>query len=65
MRHQLLLQSPAGLDEQAAIDGLVGHLIAPVFRIRSLQPACDLLDRSAVARLPEAPDMVFMAGQPE
>jgi hypothetical protein len=43
MTKQLFLEHATRLDKQAAIDGLVGHLIALVFRIRSLQPAGDLL----------------------
>src|SRR6516225_262233 len=45
MAQQLLLQYPTRLNEQAAVDCLVRHLAGLVFRIRSLQPAGDLLGR--------------------
>ncbi len=42
MLQQLFLQGPAGLDEQRAIDRLVGHLEALIVRVGALQPSCDL-----------------------
>jgi hypothetical protein len=51
MRHQLLLQSAACLDEQAAIDRLVGHLKGFVIRVGTLQPAGNLLRRPLEAEL--------------
>src|SRR5215469_12408260 len=36
---QLLLQGPAGLDKQRAVDRLVGHLMRLVVRVRALEPA--------------------------
>lgn len=44
MRHQLLLQDPARLDEQALVDCLVRHLMRLV-RVGALQPPGDLLGR--------------------
>src|SRR4029434_9036365 len=43
MLHQFLLQSAAGLDEQAAIDGLGGHLTARIVWIGALEPTGNLL----------------------
>ncbi len=40
---------------EGAADDLRAHGIEPI--------ACDLLDRDAVARLPDAPNVIFMAGQ--
>src|SRR5215472_13280645 len=45
MLHQLLFQCSPRLNEQAAVDGLVGHSHAPVIRILSLQPSGNLLGR--------------------
>src|SRR5215472_17444905 len=38
MLQQLLFQGPAGLDEQRAVDGLVGHLARLVLRVPALEP---------------------------
>jgi hypothetical protein len=51
MRLQLLLQHPAGLNEQAAIDRLVRHPIRLVIRIGALQPAGNLLRRPVLFQL--------------
>ena len=45
VRLQILLQDPTGLNEQAAIDRLVRHLIRLVIRVSALQPAGNLLGR--------------------
>src|SRR5258708_29072446 len=42
---ELPLQHPSGLDEQAAIDRFVRHLIIRLFRMGALEPASDLLGR--------------------
>ncbi len=42
---QLFFQHSAGLNEQAAIDGFVGHAQALVIRILGLQPSGNLLGR--------------------
>ena len=39
MLQQLLLQGPAGLDEQRPVDRLVGHLMRLVVRVGALEPA--------------------------
>ena len=49
MRHQFLLQGAAGLDEEAAIDGLVRHVTAHIVWIGALEPTGNLL-RCAKAR---------------
>src|SRR4030095_7301172 len=43
MLHQFLLQSAAGLDEEAAIDRLAGPLTAPIVWIGALEPTGNLL----------------------
>src|SRR5580692_1815875 len=43
--HQLFFQRSPCLNEQAAVDGLVGHAHALVVGILSLQPSGDLLGR--------------------
>src|SRR5215470_14987602 len=43
--HQLFFQYSPRLNEQAAVNGLVGHAHALVIRIRSLQPSGNLLGR--------------------
>src|SRR5665213_2647624 len=48
---QLLLKHPAGLNKQAAIDRLVGHVITLIARMSSLQPAGDLLGRPVQSQL--------------
>ena len=45
MAKQLFLKHPAGLNEQTAIDRLVGHLITLAFRMGSVKPAGYLLGR--------------------
>lgn len=45
MRHQLLLQDTAGLDEQALVDRLVRHLMGLVVRVRATEPPGNLLGR--------------------
>src|SRR5665213_377848 len=45
MLEQFLLQHPTGLDEQAAVDRLVRHLIVRLPRVGALEPASDLLRR--------------------
>ena len=41
--HQLFLQQPPGLHEQASIDGLVRHVIRLVLRVGALEPTGYLL----------------------
>src|SRR3954454_3007595 len=52
MAKQFFLEHAARLDKQAAIDGLVRHLIALVFRMRSLQPTGYLLGGPIQSELP-------------
>ena len=43
--HQLFFQYSSRLNEQAAVDGLMGHSHAPVIRVLRLQPSGNLLGR--------------------
>src|SRR4029079_12699959 len=52
MAKQFFLEHAARLDKQAAIDGLVGHLIILVFRMRSLPPTRYLLGCTIQSELP-------------
>src|ERR1700748_458518 len=45
MLQQLLLQGAAGLNEGAAVDGLVGHVVALVAWMSMLEPTSDLFRR--------------------
>ena len=52
MLQQLFLQGPAGLDEEASIDGLVGHLRVLLLGRRALEPPGNLLGRPEFLQLP-------------
>src|SRR5262249_1633245 len=52
MPNEFLLEHAAGLDEEAAADGLVGDLELLLVRIPPLQPAGDLLGRPLQTEFP-------------
>lgn len=52
VRHEFFLQNATGLNEQAAVDGLMRQLHRAVIVMDRLEPACDLLRRPAIVQLP-------------